>query len=699
MKRNSNSQSAFFNRRILIGFVLCLAGVSVTLVGFGQSQSNNGYRNHPGSRLAGTDSPAATPAASSTPAMTFTVTSTADDDGTVCGVTCSLRQAINASNANPPPPNATNLIAFNIPGSGVHTITPSSINWPHIKRPVTIDGYTQPDASPNTLSVGDNAVLLIKIDGRNLSPVFFFEGRACFGGGDSSGSTIRGLVVDNISAFSAFYLEGNNNSVIGNFLGLEPDGSTQLSNGGDWGVDIEPSGCLLATGNVIGGTAAADRNIIATGIGILINGRGISGTGTNTVQGNYIGTNAAGTVHLPNATGIWLTQNTSNNLIGGTPVGAGNVIVATNFGILFENNPPANTIQGNLIGTDATGTVGLGGGYGIIGGFTGGAGNGNVIGGSAPGAGNVISSNSIGIRLGGSDPVNSNGWIIQGNRIGTDITGTQPIGNGCYGFVAASGSGTIGGTNPGEGNIIAFSGTQGVSLSGGTFTILGNSIFSNGGLGIALFDRCDFAMEPTSNDHCDTDTGPNNLQNYPVITSASFSNGSVTLSGTLDSVPNTTFRIEFFSDSESDPVNGHARPQGKTFIGSIDGNVTTDPSCPADPNQPNASFGPLSLPFPVGAQFVTATATRLDNTLTPIETSEFSACASVSGAPTPTPTPTASPTPTPTPTATATPTVCPTITPTPTPTPTACPTILLSTTFPNATVGVPYSATTTASGG
>jgi titin len=525
-----------------------------------------------------------------------------------------------------------------------------------------MDGYTQPGASPNTSSVGDNAVLRIKIDGGDLSPVFFFESRTCFGGGDSSGSTIKGLVVDNISAFSAFYLEGNNNTVVGNFLGLEPDGSTQLSNGLDWGVDIEPSGCLLATGNVIGGTAAADRNLIATGTGILINGRGISGTGTTTVQGNYIGTNAAGTVHLPNDRAIWLTQNTANNLIGGTPVGAGNVIVATNFGILFEDSPPANTIEGNLIGTDVTGTVGLGGGSGIIGGFTGGAGNGNVIGGSAPGAGNVISSNSIGIQLGASDPANSNGWIIQGNLIGTDITGTLPIGNGCYGFVAASGSGIIGGTNAGEGNIIAFSGTQGVSMSDGTFSILGNSIFGNGGLGIAFFDRCDFAQGPTENDHCDTDTGPNSLQNYPVITSASFSNGSVTLSGTLDSVPNTTFRLEFFSDAECDPVNGHPRPQGQTLIGSA--NVTTG-TCPADPNQPNASFGPLTLPFPAGDQFVTATATRLDNTLTPIETSELSACESVSGAATPTPTPTATPSPTPPTRATPTPRPRPTPAPRP----------------------------------
>src|SRR5215831_5497218 len=134
MKKNSNSQSAFFNRRILIGFVLCLAGVSVALVAFGQNRTSKAYPNYSGDSLSATESPNATP--TPTPAMTFTVTSTADNDGSVCGVTCTLRQAINASNAHPPS-SGTNLIAFNIPSNecdpttGVCTITPSSINWPH----------------------------------------------------------------------------------------------------------------------------------------------------------------------------------------------------------------------------------------------------------------------------------------------------------------------------------------------------------------------------------------------------------------------------------------------------------------------------------------------------------------------------------------------------------------------------------------
>ena len=74
----------------------------------------------------------------------------------------SLREAINCSNMLP----GTDTIAFDIPGTGVHTITPASA-LPMVTDPVIIDGYTQPGASPNTQSTGDDAVLLIELDGRN----------------------------------------------------------------------------------------------------------------------------------------------------------------------------------------------------------------------------------------------------------------------------------------------------------------------------------------------------------------------------------------------------------------------------------------------------------------------------------------------------------------------------------------------------
>ena len=185
--------------------------------------------------------------------------------------------------------------------------------------------------------------------------------------------------------------------------------------------------------------------------------------------------------------------------------------------------------------------------------------------------------------------------------------------------------------------------------------ILGNSIFSNAGLGIDLeFDGDPNCVEP--NDNCDVDTGPNNLQNYPVLTSAISGGGSIFIQGSLNSAASTTFRVEFFDNVQCDPFgNG----EGQTFIGFSD--IPTDANCNATIN--------VTLPVTVQADHeVTATATDPNN-----NTSEFSASTIVQGT-TPTPTPTVTGTPTATPTATAhrvraTPTPRPRPTPTPRPTP------------------------------
>jgi hypothetical protein len=128
--------------------------------------------------------------------------------------------------------------------------------------------------------------------------------------------------------------------------------------------------------------------------------------------------------------------------------------------------------------------------------------------------------------------------------------------------------------------------------------ILGNSIFSNAGLGIDLeYDGDPNCVEP--NVHCDPGPGPNDLQNYPVITSAISGGGNVMLSGTLDSVASTSFHLEFFS---SPACYSSGFGQGKHFLGSTV--VTTDANC-------SATFGPVSFPLPMGDTVVTATATRL----------------------------------------------------------------------------------------
>jgi hypothetical protein len=162
-----------------------------------------------------------------------------------------------------------------------------------------------------------------------------------------------------------------------------------------------------------------------------------------------------------------------------------------------------------------------------------------------------------------------------------------------------------------EGNTIAFNSPGGVRIqSPGTGNaVLSNSIFSNNGLGIDL--------EPngvTANDPGDGDTGANNRQNFPVLTLAA--SGSTVIEGTLNSTPNTQFRIEFFSNSACDP-SGHG--EGETPVGAT--MVTTDGSG-------NVAFGViLGATVPVG-HFITSTATDPDN-----NTSEFSQCIAVTPPP------------------------------------------------------------------
>src|SRR5207249_3787738 len=126
---------------------------------------------------------------------------------------------------------------------------------------------------------------------------------------------------------------------------------------------------------------------------------------------------------------------------------------------------------------------------------------------------------------------------------------------------------SIGGTATGAGNTIAFNVDDGVRVESGTGNpILSNRIFSNNFLGIDLGGD-----GVTPNDPGDADTGPNNLQNAPVLTSATVSGSSfVTVKGTFNSTPNTLFTIEFFTSAQADP-SGFG--EGQTLLGSF--TVTT----------------------------------------------------------------------------------------------------------------------------
>ncbi len=364
-------------------------------------------------------------------ATTDTVTNTADAGAG------SLRQAILDANAAA----GADTIAFNIVGSGVHTIVPLTA-LPTITSPVTIDGYTQPGASANThdTTQGLNTVLQIQISGASAVCIDVA----------AADTTIRGLVVNGCTTNAIRLLVAATNAVIeGNFIGTDPTGMTAISN-------TLPQNLIGVTGTAnvrIGGATPAARNLLAGGSGRI----DIYGGSGPTIQGNQIGTNALGTAELPNSgEGIYL-QNVGNAIIGGANPAARNIISGNQSdGISLGLLAAGSVIAGNYIGTDITGTTRIPNFHGIYAGSAG-----ITIGGSAPGAGNLISGNdSIAVVLGSSGA--SFNTVVQGNRIGTDVTGTLPLGNNSWGVHLGSANNTIGGIGPGEGNIIAYSSAAGV---------------------------------------------------------------------------------------------------------------------------------------------------------------------------------------------------------------------------------------------
>ncbi len=116
-----------------------------------------------------------------------------------------------------------------------------------------------------------------------------------------------------------------------------------------------------ASGNTIGGTTAAVRNVIGGGMseGVLISGSVATG---NTVEGNVIGDALSGMPTLANGPGVVIDDGASGNTIGGNGDGAGNVISGNfNAGIeLSDTATSGNTVAGNAIGTDITGSTPLG---------------------------------------------------------------------------------------------------------------------------------------------------------------------------------------------------------------------------------------------------------------------------------------------------------------------------------------------------
>jgi hypothetical protein len=586
----------------------------------------------------------------------YIVTTTAD------GGAGSLRDAITQINADTnhtlyasPSNSSVDEIDFNVTAAsdvagggsgynsttGVATITPQT-SLPSITNAVLIDGYTQAGASGNTNPFGqaDNAVLKVELNGSAVVNAYGLVVSA-------ANSTVRGLVINRCAGTGIEVVQtgSGNDWIYGNFIGVDPTGmvnegnatgvyvvsatnvtigskndghdalernliSGHAGNFGNQGIFVrDNSTAVTIQGNYLGtdATGSAQFNFVTNGdedimvtnssnlyiIGNVVSGPAdmgmyLSADSNVTIQTNRIGTTADGTQALGGsagtAAGIWMEGGCTNIVIGGvdtnTPgaalAGAGNLI-SGNYNGLEILDTANSTIQGNYIGTDLTGSHAIPNvNHGIV---VGHAGTQNLtIGGVAAGAGNLVSGNALaGISIAGTaGPV-----LIEGNTIGTDATGHSAIGNN-YGVGISAASGvTVGGTDPAARNVISGNTGDGVLINSGTGnSILGNSIHDNGGLGI------------------DLGNGANDNQAVPVLTSVVGTATSPTIGGTLTSVANTTFRIEFFAN----PLPSNlANTEGQTLLGSV--YVTTNATG-------NASFTASGLaPIPATQGYLTATAT------------------------------------------------------------------------------------------
>ncbi len=286
-----------------------------------------------------------------------------------------------------------------------------------------------------------------------------------------SGNSGAGIQVDT----------SNSTSVQGNYIGTDLTAGSGIGNGP--GISVVGNAASALTGVVIGGLAATPGttpgNVISgnTGAGVDVNGN-VTGV---TVQGNLVGLNLAGTAAIANGTGINIEGGaTSSNTIGGTAAGSRNVISGNGTGVSITNlGNNNNSVQGNFIGTDISGTLAVGNVTGVS--IGGGAIN-NTVGGSTATLGtppgNVISGNSgTGVLIGGQ----SSQTTVTGNIIGAKKDGLSALPNGIGVNLQAQGVGTIGGTSAGLRNLISGN-TLGVGCDDCSSA---NKVFGNW-IGVAL---------------------------------------------------------------------------------------------------------------------------------------------------------------------------------------------------------------------
>lgn len=483
---------------------------------------------------------------------TFTVTNNGDSGAGT------LRDAINSVNAQ----GGNNTILFNLPSNRL-VITPLTPLPALLQSNTLIDAETaQPGYSGRPIVTLSGAAAPVQSTGLDI------QGGA---------TTVQGLVITNWGGAGGIGIKLSNQGgdiIQGCYIGVDSTGLAIGPNGD--GISMSSSN------NTIGGLTSQTRNVIAGNLfDQITTGFGFATSG-NVIQGNYLGVGSDGKTPFGALTGLNLS-NTRGNQIGGTAVGAGNVISGNLTGIQIAGNNSANTIQGNFVGTDSTGKLAVGNTFDGI--DINGA-PGNQIGGLGN-ARNVISGNGrAGISISGAAAKNN---AVFNNYIGVGKDGTTPLGNATEGIVVNGVFNVqIGGDPSTLGNVIANNGNlftnYGINIqSGSGVQILSNSIYNNKGGGITIGNNAN-----------------GNIQ-IPLLAAAESAAGQTNVTGSISAAPNASYLVQFFSSPTADP-SGFG--QGQTYLGEVA--ILTDGS----------GIGTIDTRLLAGVtpgQIVTATVTDLSN--------------------------------------------------------------------------------------
>ena len=594
-------------------------------------------------------------------AATFTVNRAADGltAGGCDAADCSLRDAITAAAATGP-----DLIHFNIPAAGPF-LSEISFPLPLVPPDTTIDATTQPGWAANAPK--------IELRGKKPAPTDPPTAWSPFPALRlSSGTTVKGLAINGLFQYGiSIDALATGVTIQSNFIGTNLTGTTGAG----------PINGIISSGSsvTIGGATAAARNVLSAeleviringGTGVTIQGNyiGVNAAGTavlannhltpattgpefgiamespgntiadnviggcttygvqlaaaTTVTGNEIGVNAAGSAALPNGTGVAISYGTDGRtFIGGATAAARNVIASNRNGQIITAGAPV-TIEGNYIGTNAAGTSALSSTV--------------VANGIEVGSGDVLIKNNLISGNTGDGILLSEAATVKGNLIGTNAAGTSAVANVGAGITIVGTNSVIGGAAVADRNTIRFNSGSGIAIQGGGGnTIENNAIQDNGADGVEITEggsanritnnvfsgngNLGIDLAPngaTANDAGDNDSGANALQNFPTLLGAYFGGtGTTAISGVLNSAPSSVFRVELFGSPACD-ASGFG--EGAVLLGSV--NATTDAVG-------NASFTFASALATTGV--ITATATdALGNT------SEFSPCRPITAPPT-----------------------------------------------------------------